>query len=292
MVSRKCSRRGWIRVGKLVALALLGGTMLWAAVPTGTSSAASALCAEYAQPVQFPEPEFVFDWSAALNGEEFTMELNGGTATTAEVWGLNRWGTPEVVANPSTLVFRRMPTPFTRVRISGQDGTVTVRVSCNSDGDRDGTDADVDNCWEWANPDQADLDGDGYGDGRGDNCDPDMDGDGQTNSAESACGSDPRDPLSLSADLDLDQLPDCVDPDVVALSTPTDPALAAPSATEPATAAAPTSNAAPTATPGPALADTGRPGWSLALVGLAVTAAGATLTAVSRRRGPQARERT
>jgi hypothetical protein len=50
----------------------------------------------------------------------------------------------------------------------------------------------ADNCPAVSGDNQADLDGDGLGDA----CDPDIDGDGLTNAAESARGTDPRNPDS------------------------------------------------------------------------------------------------
>jgi len=77
----------------------------------------------------------------------------------------------------------------------------------DSDGDGVGDNADV---FPLDPTEHTDSDGDGIGD----NADTDDDNDGQLDADEVACGSDPLDASSLSADFDLDDVPDCVDPDV------------------------------------------------------------------------------
>lgn len=79
----------------------------------------------------------------------------------------------------------------------------------DSDIDGDGIDNESDafpmNPSEWTDTDN---------DGIGNNEDMDDDDDGQNDSDETICGSDPLDNTSLSKDLDLDNIPDCLDPDL------------------------------------------------------------------------------
>lgn len=122
-----------------------------------------------------------------------------------------------------------------------QDGD-PLGDACDPDADGDNTDDTTDNCIGLANPGQENHDGDPLGDacdpdddddgtldpadafpfdasetadtdgdGIGDNADPDDDNDQQSDEDEIACGSDPLDAESTSADADGDHIPDCVD---------------------------------------------------------------------------------
>lgn len=74
------------------------------------------------------------------------------------------------------------------------------------DDDNDGAGDDED-----AFPLDPTEDTDTDGDGVGNNADTDDDGDGQTDADEVACGSDPLDALSVSEDVNNNNIPDCVD---------------------------------------------------------------------------------
>ncbi len=90
-----------------------------------------------------------------------------------------------------------------------RDAFVVRMADPTPDADEDGVPDAVDNCPAVFNPAQEDLDGDGIGNP----CDMDADNDGQTDSDETACGSNPLDAASLAPDQDADNSPDCVDPD-------------------------------------------------------------------------------
>ena len=77
------------------------------------------------------------------------------------------------------------------------------------DDDNDGVD-DVNDAFPLDPTESVDSDGDNIGD----NADTDDDNDGQLDADETACGSDPLDSNSLATDVDNDNIPDCVDPQV------------------------------------------------------------------------------
>ncbi|PHK99200.1 hypothetical protein CGL56_07005 [Neolewinella marina] len=79
---------------------------------------------------------------------------------------------------------------------------------CDADDDNDGV-ADVSDAFPLDPTEWIDTDGDGSGN----NADTDDDNDGQSDNDELACGSDPLDLASTSADNDTDNQPDCVDAD-------------------------------------------------------------------------------
>lgn len=79
---------------------------------------------------------------------------------------------------------------------------------CDDDDDGDGVD-DVDDIFPLDAAESEDSDNDGIGN----NGDSDDDNDGQSDVNEGACGSDPLDADSISADADADNIPDCVDDD-------------------------------------------------------------------------------
>jgi CSLREA domain-containing protein len=80
--------------------------------------------------------------------------------------------------------------------------------ACDEDDDNDGV-TDGSDAFPLDPNESVDTDGDGIGN----NADTDDDGDGQSDVNETACGSNPLDAASKSADADGDSLPDCVDAD-------------------------------------------------------------------------------
>ena len=81
---------------------------------------------------------------------------------------------------------------------------------CESDASDDDGDSVCnagDNCPGTANAGQADADDDGDGDA----CDDDDDNDGVSDADEAACGTDPKDPASVSTDADGDEICDVAD---------------------------------------------------------------------------------
>ena len=96
--------------------------------------------------------------------------------------------------------------PLDSASLSKDTDADNIPNCVDSDDDGDGV-IDEEDAFPLDSTEDTDTDKDGTGN----NADTDDDGDGQTDEHEVACGSDPLDSSSFSADIDNDGVPDCVD---------------------------------------------------------------------------------